>query len=107
MRAPLAIPRRQTQPAMTRLRLPISLPTSFRTSTNFYCVRGRRQLATKPPQTIAEYLDWKPKEAPQNVTINGHVRSVRAMKSEMFVNVGDGSTRKTLQALVPKTLEGG
>lgn len=68
---------------------------------------GRRMLSTKQPQTIHEYLGWKPEAAAPDVTVNGYVRSVRAMKSEIFVNIGDGSTRQPLQAMVPRDMEGG
>ncbi|KAL2753184.1 hypothetical protein ACRALDRAFT_1052160 [Sodiomyces alcalophilus JCM 7366] len=66
-----------------------------------------RRLSTKPQRTVAEYLDWRPSTEAADVVVNGHVRSVRTMKSEIFVHVGDGSTRKPLQALVPKQMEGG
>ncbi|TDZ13950.1 Asparagine--tRNA ligase [Colletotrichum spinosum] len=66
---------------------------------------GRRQLSTAPRRTVAQFLDWKPDTAVEDVVVNGHVRSVRNMKTERFVSVGDGSSRKPLQALVPRDQE--
>lgn len=68
---------------------------------------GRRFASTKNPQRISEILDWEPEGVREDVTVNGYVRSVRTMKSEMFVSVGDGSTRRSLQALVPRHMERG
>ncbi|KAI1734637.1 hypothetical protein F4680DRAFT_437785 [Xylaria scruposa] len=53
------------------------------------------------PSTISGLLDFKPKEAVENVKIDGYVRSVRAQKRHHFVALGDGSSLKSLQAVVP------
>ncbi|KAF5517890.1 Asparagine--tRNA ligase [Colletotrichum aenigma] len=64
---------------------------------------GRRQLTTQSRRTVAQFLDWKPDTEVQNVVVNGYVRSVRNMKTEQFVNIGDGSTRTPLQAMVSRS----
>lgn len=51
--------------------------------------------------SIARLLEWKPQSSVDHVTVNGYVRSVRAMKSQRFVMLGDGSCPASLQALVP------
>ncbi|KZL70023.1 asparaginyl-tRNA synthetase [Colletotrichum tofieldiae] len=64
---------------------------------------GRRQLSTVPRKTVAQFLDWKPETEVKDVVLNGYVRSVRNMKTERFVNVGDGSSRTPIQALVSRS----
>ncbi|KAM0321934.1 hypothetical protein ACHAQA_009831 [Verticillium albo-atrum] len=69
-----------------------------------------RLLSSKPQRTVAQFLEWKPEadaaSEAARVVVNGYVRSARTMKSDVFVHVGDGSTRKPLQALVPRTMDG-
>ncbi|ROT38375.1 asparaginyl-tRNA synthetase [Sodiomyces alkalinus F11] len=69
--------------------------------------QAKRYQSSKSQRTVAEYLDWRPSTEAADVVVNGYVRSVRTMKSDIFVHVGDGSTRKPLQALVPKQMAGG
>ncbi|GAW24089.1 hypothetical protein ANO14919_136690 [Xylariales sp. No.14919] len=53
------------------------------------------------PTNVSGLLDLKPSEAVENVKIDGYVRSVRAQKLHHFVAIGDGSSLKPLQAVVP------
>ncbi|KAK1959879.1 asparaginyl-tRNA synthetase [Colletotrichum sublineola] len=64
---------------------------------------GRRQLSTAPRKTVAQFLDWKPETEVKDVVLNGYVRSVRNMKTERFINVGDGSSRTPIQALISRS----
>ncbi|TIC94095.1 Asparagine--tRNA ligase, mitochondrial [Colletotrichum higginsianum] len=64
---------------------------------------GRRWQSTAPRKTIAQFLDWKPEAEVNDVVLNGYIRSVRNMKTERFLNVGDGSSRTPIQALVSRT----
>ncbi|KAL0936970.1 asparaginyl-tRNA synthetase [Colletotrichum truncatum] len=66
---------------------------------------GRRRLSTASRRTVAQFLETKPNSELKDVIVNGFVRSVRNMKTERFVNVGDGSTRKPLQAVVSRDQE--
>ncbi|KAF6832043.1 asparaginyl-tRNA synthetase [Colletotrichum plurivorum] len=66
---------------------------------------GKRHISTDPRRTVAQFLEWKPETAVEDVVVNGYVRSVRNMKSEQFVNIGDGSTRTPLQAMVSRSQE--
>ncbi|KAI1088880.1 asparaginyl-tRNA synthetase [Rostrohypoxylon terebratum] len=53
------------------------------------------------PTTIAGFLDFKPQDAVSDVKIDGFVRSVRTQKLRSFVALGDGSSLRSLQAVVP------
>ncbi|GAP90835.1 putative asparaginyl-tRNA synthetase [Rosellinia necatrix] len=53
------------------------------------------------PNSISGLLDFTPAEPVENVKIDGYVRSVRAQKHVHFVSLGDGSSLKPLQAVVP------
>ncbi|KAK2036086.1 asparaginyl-tRNA synthetase [Colletotrichum somersetense] len=64
---------------------------------------GQRRLSTGPRKTVAEFLEWRPETEVKDVVLNGYVRSVRNMKTERFVNVGDGSSRTPVQALVSRS----
>ncbi|KAK2034834.1 asparaginyl-tRNA synthetase [Colletotrichum zoysiae] len=64
---------------------------------------GQRHLSTGPRKTVAQFLEWKPETEVKDVVLNGYVRSVRNMKTERFVNVGDGSSRTPVQALVSRS----
>lgn len=55
-------------------------------------------------RTVAEFLRAEPSEKLDDAVVHGYVRSVRKLKSDRFLNIGDGSTVKHLQAIVPKTL---
>ncbi|KAK1625139.1 asparaginyl-tRNA synthetase [Colletotrichum phormii] len=63
----------------------------------------RRYLSTAPRKTIAQFLEWKPESEVKDVVVNGYVRSVRNMKTDRFVNIGDGSSRSPIQALVSRS----
>ncbi|KAK4143057.1 uncharacterized protein C8A04DRAFT_12670 [Dichotomopilus funicola] len=59
-----------------------------------------RCISHQATRSIAELLQWQPKEKADDVTINGFVRSVRSMKAHQFIALGDGSSLAPLQALV-------
>ena len=61
-----------------------------------------RCLSTGRPRTIAQFLEWNPPDDVADVVVNGYVRSVRRSKASQFVDIGDGSTRRPLQAVVPR-----
>ncbi|KXH34905.1 asparaginyl-tRNA synthetase [Colletotrichum simmondsii] len=65
----------------------------------------RRYLSTAPRRTVAQFLQWKPETEVKDVVVNGYVRSVRNMKTDRFVNIGDGSSRSPIQALVSRSDE--
>jgi asparaginyl-tRNA synthetase len=54
---------------------------------------------TKASLSVAELLDTPP-AAPDNVIVNGFVRSVRNQKNRSFASIGDGSSLEPLQALL-------
>ncbi|OLN90015.1 Asparagine-tRNA ligase [Colletotrichum chlorophyti] len=66
---------------------------------------GRRQLSTAPRRTVAQLQDWKPEIEVKDVVVHGYVRSVRNMKTNRFVHVGDGSSRTPIQAHVSRSHE--
>ena len=64
-----------------------------------------RQLSTVPiaNQSIASILALPPldeDQAPRKLVVTGHVRTVRNQKRHSFVEIGDGSTIHSLQALL-------
>ena len=64
-----------------------------------------RLLSSKaPPRTVAEFLRADASERLDDAVVHGYVRSVRKLKSDRFLNIGDGSTVKHLQAIVPKAI---
>ncbi|KAL1876370.1 hypothetical protein VTK73DRAFT_9439 [Phialemonium thermophilum] len=63
--------------------------------------RSLSQLASAP---VGRLLEWKPQEEVKDVVVHGYVRSVRHMKSQTFISLGDGSSLVPLQALVPSDL---
>ncbi|OHE92210.1 asparaginyl-tRNA synthetase [Colletotrichum orchidophilum] len=63
----------------------------------------RRHITTVSRKTVAQFLEWKPDTEVKDVVVNGYVRSVRNMKTERFVNIGDGSSRSPIQALVSRS----
>lgn len=90
-------------PCSTRSRRTMTIPRQFVRALPSANLIGRRQLTTQSRRTVAQFLDWKPDTEVQNVVVNGYVRSVRNMKTEQFVNIGDGSTRTSLQAMVSRS----
>ncbi|SPO07596.1 related to asn-tRNA synthetase, mitochondrial [Cephalotrichum gorgonifer] len=56
------------------------------------------------PQTVAEFLRIEKGQGLDNAVVYGYVRSVRKLKTERFLNIGDGSSVKHLQAIVPRSL---
>ncbi|ORY60773.1 asparaginyl-tRNA synthetase-like protein [Pseudomassariella vexata] len=60
-----------------------------------------RALLSTIPTSIAGFLEWQNSDAADVVRVNGFVRSVRAQKKHHFVSLGDGSSLKSLQAVVP------
>jgi hypothetical protein len=90
-----------------RLHIALSLPIMLPRIPHWKCflqstASARRLLSTERPRTIAQFLEWNPQEDVRNVVVNGYVRSVRKSKASQFVDIGDGSTRRPLQAVVPK-----
>ncbi|KAI1295922.1 hypothetical protein F5Y03DRAFT_399088 [Xylaria venustula] len=63
-------------------------------------VSSRAFISTIPPN-VSYFLGLTPSEPVENVKIYGYVRSVRAQKHHHFVTLGDGSSLKSLQAVVP------
>ena len=64
-----------------------------------------RWLTTLPvtTQSIASILALQSPDdhdAPRRVVVTGHVRTVRNQKRRAFVEIGDGSTIRSLQALL-------
>lgn len=51
------------------------------------------------PLSVAHLLDTPPPD-PDNVTVNGFIRSIRNQKQRSFASVGDGSSLEPLQALL-------
>ncbi|KAH7369535.1 asparaginyl-tRNA synthetase-like protein [Rhexocercosporidium sp. MPI-PUGE-AT-0058] len=61
-----------------------------------------RQIHTSPAansSSIAHLLDNGPEDA-RNVVVNGFVRSIRHQKQMSFVSVGDGTSTKSMQAVL-------
>ena len=56
---------------------------------------------------IAQILDIAPQELPQQLTVVGFVRTVRNQKRFSFVELGDGSTPHSLQAVLEPSLAQG
>lgn len=66
---------------------------------------ARRAFATQQaPRTVAEFLRSPPDGRLDDAVIHGYVRSARKLKSDQFLNIGDGSCVKHLQAIVPRSL---
>lgn len=53
---------------------------------------------TKP--NVAAVLDSKPSDDGHAITVTGSVRTIRNQKHHSFLELGDGSTTRTLQALL-------
>ena len=53
---------------------------------------------TKP--NVAAILDSKPSDDGHAITVTGSVRTIRNQKHRSFLELGDGSTTQTLQALL-------
>jgi asparaginyl-tRNA synthetase len=60
-----------------------------------------RYVSQQANRSVAELLRWRPAKKVDDVVVNGFVRSVRSMKTNRFVALGDGSSLAPLQALVP------
>jgi hypothetical protein len=60
----------------------------------------QRYVSQQVNRSIAQLLAWKPDEKVDDVVVNGFVRSIRSMKANQFVSLGDGSSLAPLQALV-------
>ena len=58
----------------------------------------------QPPRTIAEFLRTEPDRRLDDAYVHGYIRSSRKLKSDQFLNIGDGSCVKHLQAIVPRSL---
>ncbi|CRK26005.1 hypothetical protein BN1708_004077 [Verticillium longisporum] len=91
----------------SRLRFTPPNPRSFSSScTTRSSVPTNALPSARPVRTVAQFLEWKPEAEATDVIVNGYVRSARTMKADVFVHIGDGSTRKPLQALVPRHMNG-
>ncbi len=55
--------------------------------------------SSSTPSSIAHLLDRGPAE-PENVVVNGFIRSIRNQKTRSFASLGDGSSLEPLQALL-------
>ena len=74
---------------------------------NLCLPQSRRWLSNAPItsayQSIASILDFRPaggQDGGQSIVVTGHVRTVRKQKRWSFVEIGDGSSSRSLQALV-------
>jgi asparaginyl-tRNA synthetase len=60
-----------------------------------------RAFISTTPDSVAEFLEWKPEQESADVKVNGFIRSVRAQKKHHFISLGDGTSLDSLQAVVP------
>ncbi|KKA27023.1 hypothetical protein TD95_000551 [Thielaviopsis punctulata] len=60
--------------------------------------------ARTTPKSIAQFLQTAPAARIENTSVSGYVRSSRKYKTEQFVDLGDGSSLKSLQAVMPRSL---
>lgn len=89
----------------TRVSLPLRLPRMGYASRR-YSVRVLGDSAAKPAvQNVADLKAW-PLESGQDcpVEINGWVRNIRKASAVRFVEVSDGSSYSTVQAVVSKEM---
>jgi asparaginyl-tRNA synthetase len=49
--------------------------------------------------SVADLLDH-PERAPNKLTVNGYIRTIRNQKTRSFASIGDGSSIEPLQALL-------
>lgn len=61
--------------------------------------RHLQTCSCKGGASIAQILDNGPEDA-SKVVVNGFIRSIRNQKQRSFANVGDGTTTKSLQAIL-------
>ena len=81
------------QPALSRwVELTIRHSKGFHT-----CPRTR--MGVQGPIPIARLLASLPDD-PENVVVNGFVRSIRNQKQRSFASIGDGSSLEPLQAIL-------
>ncbi|KAK3305768.1 uncharacterized protein B0T15DRAFT_209244 [Chaetomium strumarium] len=59
-----------------------------------------RYVSQQVNRSVAQLLAWKPAKKVDDVVVNGFVRSVRSMKANHFVSLGDGSSLAPIQALI-------
>ncbi|PQE19231.1 hypothetical protein CJF30_00007577 [Rutstroemia sp. NJR-2017a BBW] len=57
------------------------------------------QLQASTPSSIANLLERSPTD-PEDITVNGFIRSIRNQKTRSFASIGDGSSLQPLQALL-------
>ena len=71
-------------------------------SITYPCVKGLRPRSGLACRDIASVLDSPLNDDPQprEVQITGHIRTVRSQKKRAFVSLGDGTTTRSLQALL-------
>lgn len=79
---------------MPQPRLPACLRRAFYSSTRAY---------SAAPSSVAHLLQAPPAD-PDNVCVNGFIRSIRNQKQRSFASIGDGSSLEPLQALLPPQL---
>ena len=81
----------------SRSRIPNSpFPYSLLLQSRAHCASAVR--TTKP--NVAAVLNSKPSDDCHAVTVTGSVRTIRNQKYRSFLELGDGSTTQTLQALL-------
>lgn len=93
------------------------LPRPGSTTTSVAASGGRRRcISTYSPASISELLSYSTTTysegkstdfGGEQLTVNGYIRSVRKQKRVAFAAIGDGSTLKTVQAVLsPQLAEG-
>lgn len=81
---------------MLRPRLPRCVAPVWRCSR---ALHGAPVRTAPVPVPISKLLESPPAD-PEDVTVNGFVRSIRQLKSRAFASIGDGSSLEPLQALL-------
>ncbi|KAI1174512.1 asparaginyl-tRNA synthetase [Nemania sp. FL0916] len=86
----------------TRGAWPRTNPTRFiiPSASSAFSASSRASISLSPVN-ISGLLALEPSEPVEDVNIQGYVRSIRAQKHHHFVALGDGSSLKSLQAVVP------
>ena len=74
------------------------LKKAIRHSKSFHS-SPRSRLGPQGPTPVARLLETSPND-PDNVVVNGFIRSIRNQKQRSFASIGDGSSLEPLQALL-------
>ena len=95
----LAVWRRIGLPPLSSRPQVISVPTHIR-------MRALSALPATSPN-VATILATPPRHGGHTITVEGSIRTVRNQKQRSFVEIGDGSTAHSLQAVLdPRLAEG-